>query len=85
MIEVTTKKGERLQDVIKGSLSYLDTCTEFRKNEKTIVGQKACKPTQKEHRPKSSSCAEPLQFFMRSLEEIDSGKHSLEVIDRSVL
>lgn len=72
LIEVTTKKGERLQDVIKGSLSYLDTCTEFRNNEKTIVGQKACKPTQKEHRPKSSSCAEPLQFFMRSLEEIDS-------------
>ena len=69
---VVTRKGESLQNIIKGSLSYLETCTEFRNNEKPIHEQKGSRP--KETRPKSSSSSERLQFFLKQLDEIESGK-----------
>ncbi|KAK7940117.1 hypothetical protein WMY93_003443 [Mugilogobius chulae] len=65
-----TKKGESLRDVIKDSLTYLETCTEFRNNEKPIVVQKSRKPGQRETRPKSSS--EHVQLIRKRLEEIES-------------
>ncbi|KAJ0001189.1 hypothetical protein NQD34_006209 [Periophthalmus magnuspinnatus] len=68
--KVITKKGGSLQDVIKGSLSYLETCIEFRNNEKPIVVQKAGKAKQKQTKPKFSS--DHVQVFKKRLEEIES-------------
>ncbi|KAJ0058311.1 hypothetical protein NL108_013182, partial [Boleophthalmus pectinirostris] len=68
--KVVTKKGESLQDVIKGSLSYLETRSEFRNNEKPIVVQKGGKSNHKVTRPKSGS--EHTQIFRKRLEEIES-------------
>uniref|UniRef100_A0A8C6SEV2 Outer dynein arm-docking complex subunit 4 n=1 Tax=Neogobius melanostomus TaxID=47308 RepID=A0A8C6SEV2_9GOBI len=53
----TNQKGESLHNIIKGSLNYIETCTEFRNNEKPIAVQKVGKSSHKVTRPKSSSTA----------------------------
>ena len=63
-----TKDGERLQDVIQSCLTYLDTCTDFWTQENPICSRYPKK------KPRHSAPREPAQFFLKSLDEIDTGK-----------
>ncbi|XP_029293478.1 outer dynein arm-docking complex subunit 4 isoform X2 [Cottoperca gobio] len=72
LVKGKTKVGERLQDVIQGCLTYLDSCTEFQ--EKPICArEKERKVMQKRFsKPRRSAPCEPAQFLLKSLEDIDA-------------
>lgn len=79
LVKGKTKGGERLQDVIQGCLTYLDTCTEFWNQEKPICAQEKEQKLmqQKSGKTRQSAPSEPAQFLLRSLDEIDAGKAGL--------
>ncbi|XP_042248829.1 outer dynein arm-docking complex subunit 4 [Thunnus albacares] len=66
LVKGKTKDGERLQDVIQSCLTYLDTCTDFWSQEKPICARDPKK------KPCHSAPREPAQFFLKSLDEIDT-------------
>lgn len=70
------KGGERLQDVIQNSLTYLDTCTDFWTQEKPICEQDKERKLMQEKCSKAhhSTPSEPAQFLLKTLEDIDAGK-----------
>ncbi|KAM7387351.1 hypothetical protein PAMA_009801 [Pampus argenteus] len=68
LVKSKTKDGERLQDVIKSCLSYLDNCTEFWCQEKPLCTRE--RDPKKNHR--HSSPVEPAQFLLKSLDDIDA-------------
>ncbi|XP_054861302.1 outer dynein arm-docking complex subunit 4 isoform X1 [Amphiprion ocellaris] len=74
LVKGKTKGGERLEDVIQGCLSYLDTCTDFWKQESPICDQeKNRKPAQqKRSKPRHGAPSEHAQFLLKSLDEIDA-------------
>uniref|UniRef100_A0A3Q3IZW7 Outer dynein arm-docking complex subunit 4 n=1 Tax=Monopterus albus TaxID=43700 RepID=A0A3Q3IZW7_MONAL len=73
LVNGKTKGGERLQDVIQSSLTYLDTCTEFWNQEKPICTQ------EKDRKIMQQTCSQPhystpsglAQFLLKSLDDID--------------
>ncbi|AWP19242.1 putative tetratricopeptide repeat protein 25 isoform 2 [Scophthalmus maximus] len=73
LVKGKTKGGESLQDVIQGSLTHLDACTEFSNQEKPINAQgKDHKTQQKCGKPGPSASSEQTNFLLKSLEEIDA-------------
>ncbi|XP_053708345.1 outer dynein arm-docking complex subunit 4 [Synchiropus splendidus] len=64
-----TRRGQRLQDVIKSGLTYIDTCTEFWNKEKPVSAQKR-RPKQKKEN--SADNDGPAQFLLTSLQDIDA-------------
>uniref|UniRef100_A0A3Q3IW13 Outer dynein arm-docking complex subunit 4 n=1 Tax=Monopterus albus TaxID=43700 RepID=A0A3Q3IW13_MONAL len=80
LVNGKTKGGERLQDVIQSSLTYLDTCTEFWNQEKPICTQ------EKDRKIMQQTCSQPhystpsglAQFLLKSLDDIDKAKGSLK-------
>ncbi|XP_070837729.1 outer dynein arm-docking complex subunit 4 isoform X2 [Chaetodon trifascialis] len=74
LVKGKTKCGERLQDVIQGCLTYLDTCTEFWNQENPICEQEREHKLmqQKCSKPRRSAPSEPAQFLLKSLEDIDA-------------
>ncbi|KAM9843949.1 outer dynein arm-docking complex subunit 4 [Aulostomus maculatus] len=74
LVKGKTKKGERVQDVIRSSLTYLDTCTEFWNREKPIRSQeKRPKSIPKKcSKPRQCAPSEPAQFLMKKLGEVNA-------------
>ncbi|XP_041813827.1 outer dynein arm-docking complex subunit 4 [Chelmon rostratus] len=74
LVKGKTKYGERLQDVIQGCLTYLDTCTEFWNQEKPICEREREHKLmqQKCSKPHHSAPSEPAHFLLKSLEDIDA-------------
>ncbi|XP_063759788.1 outer dynein arm-docking complex subunit 4 isoform X2 [Eleginops maclovinus] len=70
LVRGKTKSGERLQDVIQGCLTYLDSCTEFWNQERPIGTQKKERQVKQKHSTKAPS--EPSQFLLKSLDDIDA-------------
>lgn len=72
------RTGEHVQDLIEGCISYLDTRTEFWRQQKPIYArQRERKLMQQQwnsalHKPPS----DPTYYVLASLEEIDAGKPS---------
>ncbi|XP_026180953.1 outer dynein arm-docking complex subunit 4 [Mastacembelus armatus] len=72
LVKGRTKGGEKLQDVIQGCLTYLDTCTEFWNQEKPICAQESKVMQQKCIKNRYSSPSDPAEFLLKSLNEIDT-------------
>ncbi|XP_033998675.1 tetratricopeptide repeat protein 25 [Trematomus bernacchii] len=73
LVKGKTKSGERLQDVIQGCLTYLDSCTEFWNQERPIGAQKKeGKVKQKRCTKGHSAPSETVQFLLKSLDDIDA-------------
>ncbi|XP_073351449.1 outer dynein arm-docking complex subunit 4 [Pagrus major] len=72
LVNSKTKSGEKLQDVIQSSLTYLDSCTEFWSQEKPICpGERERKSMhQKRSKPRHIAPTEPAQFLLKSLDDI---------------
>lgn len=73
LVKGKTKGGERLQDVIQGCLTYLDTCTEFWNQEKPISAQEKERKLMQQ-KPLPSTPSDPAHFLLKSLDDIDAGK-----------
>uniref|UniRef100_A0A8C9Y794 Outer dynein arm-docking complex subunit 4 n=1 Tax=Sander lucioperca TaxID=283035 RepID=A0A8C9Y794_SANLU len=71
LVKGKTKGGERLQDVIQGCLTYLDTCTEFWNQEKPISAQEKERKLMQQ-KPLPSTPSDPAHFLLKSLDDIDA-------------
>lgn len=71
MVKGKTRSGERLQDLIQSSLSYLDTCTELWNQERPVCAKEKSRKLAKQ---KLSKAPEPAEFLLKSLDDIDAGK-----------
>ncbi|KAM4530092.1 outer dynein arm-docking complex subunit 4 [Odontesthes bonariensis] len=68
LLKGQTKCGEQLQDIIQSCLKSLDTCTELWTQENPIST-----PRNRQHmHQKSSTPSEPVQFLLKSLDDIDA-------------
>ncbi|XP_054464136.1 outer dynein arm-docking complex subunit 4 [Anoplopoma fimbria] len=74
LVKGKTKGGERLQDVIQGCLTYLDSCTEFWTQDKPLCAQEKERKLRQEKcsKPRHGAPSEPAQFLLKSLEDIDA-------------
>ncbi|CAN9505406.1 unnamed protein product [Ophioblennius macclurei] len=66
LVKRRTKGGEQLQDVLQGCLAYLDTCSDFWKQEKPTWSRERS-PKQRQQRS-----SEPAQFLLKCFDEIDA-------------
>lgn len=74
MVKGKTKGGERLQDVIHGYLSYIDSCTEFRTQEKATGAQEKERKESQDSKRRKDAPLEPAPLLLESLDNIDAGK-----------
>lgn len=72
--------GERLQDVILNCITYLDTRTEFWRQQKPIYArERDRKLTQRKwNKSRQNPPSDPSHFVLQSLEEIDTGKRDMK-------
>lgn len=59
-----------IHGLISGGINYLDSRTEFWRQQKPLYARKKEKPTPHRHKPKPKA-SDPTDFIVRSLEEID--------------
>lgn len=71
------KNGEKLKDVIQETLTYLDICTEFWKQEEPVTWERKEKVTPKGILFSHRTPSEPAGFLLKSLEDIDEGQPNL--------
>lgn len=76
LIKGKTRSGERLRDVILNCISYLDTRTEFWRQQKPIYArQRDRKLLQAQwNRVRHHSPSDPTHYILKNLEEIDAGE-----------
>ncbi|XP_028268382.1 outer dynein arm-docking complex subunit 4 [Parambassis ranga] len=74
LVKSRTKKGERLQDIIQGSIKFLNISADFKNKESPMF---PLEKNQKQRKCSSKSCrsapAELSQFLLQSLVEIEAG------------
>lgn len=75
LIKGKTRTGEKLQDVIMSCISYLDTRTEFWRQEKPIYARERDRKLlqQQWNRTQNRPPSEPALYVLKNLEEIDTG------------
>ncbi|XP_026233420.1 tetratricopeptide repeat protein 25 [Anabas testudineus] len=74
LVKGKMKGGEKLQDVIQNSLTYLDTCTEFWNQEKPLCARDKERKLMPQTRSKSHHTAppDPAQFLLKALKDINA-------------
>ncbi|XP_022049286.2 outer dynein arm-docking complex subunit 4 isoform X1 [Acanthochromis polyacanthus] len=72
LVKGKTKGGEQLEEVIQGCLSYLDTCTNFWKEESPICAREKNRKQQNLGKPRHGAPSEHAQFLLKSLDKIDA-------------
>ncbi|XP_040047921.2 outer dynein arm-docking complex subunit 4 [Gasterosteus aculeatus] len=72
LVKGKTKGGERLQDVIHGYLSYIDSCTEFRTQEKATGAQEKERKESQDSKRRKDAPLEPAPLLLESLDNIDA-------------
>ncbi|XP_068434903.1 outer dynein arm-docking complex subunit 4 isoform X2 [Clinocottus analis] len=74
LVKGQTKEGEQLQDVIKGCLTYLDSCTEFWTEETPSSVRHQERKLRRDECvvPRQRGLSEPAQFLLKSLDDIDA-------------
>ncbi|XP_037331864.2 outer dynein arm-docking complex subunit 4 isoform X2 [Pungitius pungitius] len=72
LVKGKTKGGEQLQDVIQGYLSYIDTCTEFRTQEKAPGAQQKESKSSQDSKPRQDAPSEPAPLLLEGLDGIDA-------------
>ncbi|GAA6086846.1 outer dynein arm-docking complex subunit 4 [Tachysurus ichikawai] len=74
LIKGKTRTGERLQDVITNCISYLDTRTEFWRQQKPIYAREYDRKLQQQqwNRRRNRPPSDPTFYVLKNLEELDS-------------
>ncbi|CAB1337440.1 unnamed protein product [Coregonus sp. 'balchen'] len=76
LVKGKMRGGERLQDLILNCIIYLDTRTEFWRQQKPIYARERDRKLmqQKWNKTRQNPPSDPTRFVLQSLEEIDAGK-----------
>lgn len=77
LVKSKMKNGDNLKDVIEETLAYLDICDEFWNQEAPGAPEKEKKINSKGTSSSPRMPAEPAEFLLKSLEDIDEGKLNL--------